>query len=104
MSSLEALIAAGGEAPLQDSLSFTLPQASSAIVDRRTICRAYPTSASTITPTGSKTCRIRLGGDGFVDSGSVRLCYTLTNTDATIVNQVLTPNPMSPAVGPHGVW
>ena len=104
MSSLEALIASAGEGPLQDSLSYTLPQASSAIIDRKTICRAYPTSASTVGPSGTKTVRIRLGGDGFVDSSSVRLCYQLTNTDATMVNGVLTPNPLSPAVGPHGVW
>ena len=92
MSSLEALIASSGEQNLLEQLSFDLPAASSAIVDRKTLVRSYPTSASTISPTGNRTCRLRLGGDGWCDTSSVRLVYTLTNTDAS--------KPLSPASGP----
>ena len=79
MSSLESMIASAGEAPMADSLEFTLPPASTAVVDRRQHLRAYPTSASTLTPTGTRTCRIRLGGDDFVDASSIRLMYTINN-------------------------
>ena len=96
MSALEALIAASGEANLLQSLSFDLPPATTAIVDRKQGCRAYPTSASTLVPNGTKTCRIRLGGNEFVDPSTIRLQYTLTNTDASKI--------LCPAVGPWGPW
>ena len=83
MSSLESLIAVAGESPLLDSLDFTLPPASTSVVDRRQAVRAYPTSASTLTPTGTKTVRLRLGGDDFVDSSSCRIVYTVNNLDVT---------------------
>ena len=94
MSALESLIAAGGEANLLESLSYDLPPASTAVVDLKQNCRAYPTSASTLVPNGTKTCRIRLGGNDFVDPSSIRLMYTLTNTHATA--------PLCPTVGPWG--
>ena len=94
MSALESLIAAGGEANLLESLSYDLPPASTAVVDRKQNCRAYPTSASTLVPNGTKTCRIRLGGNDFVDPSTIRLMYTLTNTHATA--------PLCPTVGPWG--
>ena len=94
MSALESLIAAGGEANLLESLSFDLPPASTAIVDRKQGCRAFPTSASTLIPNGTKTCRIRLGGNDFVDPSTIRIMYTLTNTDASKI--------LCPAVGPWG--
>ena len=81
MSALEAQIAASGEAPLTSALDFTLPASSTAIVDRKQHCRAYPTSASTLTYNGTRTVRIRLGGDDFVDPTSVRLMFTLENLD-----------------------
>ena len=96
MSALEALIAASGEANLLQSLSFDLPPATTAIVDRKQGCRAYPTSASTLVPNGTKTCRIRLGGNEFVDPSTIRLQYTLTNPDASKI--------LCPAVGPWGPW
>jgi len=77
MSALESLIATSGEAPMMDSLDFSLPPATSAVVDRRQHVRAYPTSASTLTPTGTRTVRIRLGGDDFCDASSIRLQYTI---------------------------
>jgi len=95
MSALESLIATGGEAPMLDSLDFTLPPASTAVVDRRQHVRAYPTSASTVTPAGGRV-RLRLGGDDFVDASSVRIMFTINNLDAT--------NPLTPLTGPWGVW
>ena len=96
MSSLESLLAMAGEAPLSDSLSFTLPPASTSVVDRRQTVRAYPTSASTLTPPGTRVCRLRLGGDDFVDSSSIRLQFTINNKSA---DKVLTP-----LSGPWGCW
>ena len=96
MSALESLIATGGEAAMIDSLDFTLPPASTAVVDRRQHVRAYPTSASTLTPNGTRTVRIRLGGDDFVDASSIRIMYTINNLDATY--------PIEPDVGPWGMW
>ena len=99
MSALESLIATGGEAPMIDSLDFTLPPASTSIVDRRQHCRAYPTSASTLNPaTGTRQVRLRLGGDDFVDASSVRLMYTITEK-AGVQNSYLAPN-----CGPWGMW
>ena len=79
-----------------DSLDFTLPAASTSVVDRRQHVRAYPTSASTLTPTGTRTVRIRLGGDDFVDASSVRLQYTINNLDGA--------KNLVPFCGPWGAW
>jgi len=98
MSSLESLISTAGEAPILDSLDFTLPPASTAVVDRRQHVRAYPTSASTLTPTGTRTCRIRLGGDDFIDPNSVRLMYTINETGG-VSNSTL-----QPVAGPWGCF
>ena len=78
------------------SLDFTLPPASTACVDRRQHVRAYPTSASTLTPTGTRTCRIRLGGDDFIDASSVRMQYTITETGGTAA--------LAPLCGPWGAF
>ena len=79
-----------------DSLDFTLPPASTAVVDRRQHVRAYPTSASSLAPNGTRTVRIRLGGDDFVDASSIRIQYTINNADGS--------NPLAPASGPWGAW
>ena len=97
MSSLESLIAIAGEAPLIDSLDFTLPPASTSVVDRRQAVRAYPTSASTLTPSGTRTVRIRLGGDDFVDASSIRIVYTINETKGST-------GPLTPVSGPWGMW
>ena len=81
MSQLESQIAASGEAPLLDALDFSLLAASTSIVDRRQHLRAYPTSASSLSPNGTRVVRIRLGGDDFVDPQSVRLQFTIVNHD-----------------------
>ena len=96
MSALESLIATSGEAPLLDSLDFSLPPSSTAVVDRRQHVKAYPTSASTLTPTATRTFRIRLGGDDFIDPASLRLQYTVRNLDAA--------KNLQPVVGPWGMW
>ena len=83
MSSLESVIASAGESPLADSLDFSLPPSSTAIVDRRQHVRAYPTSASSLSVNGTRTVRIRLGGDEFVDPHSIRLQFTIVNGDGT---------------------
>ena len=79
-----------------DSLDFSLPPSSTAVTDRRQHCRAYPTSASTLTPNGTRTCRIRLGGDDFVDPHSVRLQFTIVNGDNAY--------PLQPWGGPWCFW
>ena len=94
MSGLEALIAAGGEAPLLESLSYDIPAQSSAVVQRKQHVRAYPTSASTLSPAGVRTVRIRLGGNDWFDPASLRLVYTIQNTHATAN--------LCPSCGPWG--
>ena len=96
MSSLESLISVAGEAPMIDSLDFSLPAASTAVVDRKQHLRAYPTSASTLTPTGTKTCRIRLGGDDFVEASSIRIQHTINETGGSAA--------LVPLSGPWGVF
>ena len=78
------------------SLSFDLPPGTTAVVDRKQGVRAYPTSASSLQIGGTRTCRIRLGGNDFVDPSTVRLQFVVTNTHAS--------NSLAPAVGPWGVW
>ena len=98
MSALESLIATSGEAPMMNALDFTLPPASTAVVDRRQHVRAYPTSASTLTPTGTRTVRIRLGGDDFIDPSSIRLQYKINETGGTAGQSLV------PSCGPWGCW
>ena len=96
MSQLESVLAVAGEAPGMQELDYTLPPSNTAIADRKQHTRAYPTSSSTLTPTGNRHFRCRLGGDDFVDSSSVRLMYTITNLDGT--------NALKPLTGPWGAW
>ena len=98
MSALESLIATSGEAPMMDSLDFSLPPATSAVVDRRQHVRAYPTSASTLTPTGTRTVRIRLGGDDFCDASSIRIQYTINEIAGAGGHSLV------PWTGPWGAW
>jgi hypothetical protein len=97
MSALESMIAAHprGEAPVDPMLAYELPAPSTAIVERKQHCRAYPSSASTLSYAGTRTVRIRLGGEGFIDPSSVRLQYTIVNG---------TNLWMRPYTGPWGVW
>ena len=89
------MIASAGEAPVHGSLSYELPAPSTAVVDRKQHNRAYPSSASSLSKTGTQTVRIRLGGEDFIDPSSIRLQYTLNNTSGAN---------MKPHVGAHGAW
>ena len=80
---------------MHSALAYELPAPNTAVVDRKQHCRAYPSSASSLSLTGTRTVRIRLGGEDFVDPSSVRLQYTINNR----VNQW-----MRPFTGPWGVW
>ena len=92
------MLASSGEAPVHPALNFELPAVSTAIVDRKQHCRAYPSSASSLNLSNTRTVRIRLGGEDFVDPNSIRLMYTLKN-DASAATTYL-----KPTTGPWGVW
>ena len=97
MSALESMIASSGEASVHPALSYELPAPSTAITDRKQHIRAYPSSASSLSSTGTKTCRIRIGGDdGFVDPSSIRVQYTLNNPE--------TNKYLRPVSGPWCLW
>ena len=78
------------------ALSFELPAPSTAIVDRKQHCRAYPSSASSLSLSGQRTVRIRLGGEDFVDPSSIRLMFTIKNEAASLA--------MRPTSGPWCCW
>jgi hypothetical protein len=99
MSTLDSLIAVSGEAPPADVLDYGLPRSTTSIVDRQVSTRAYPSSASSLSPTGLKTARIRLGGDGFADPSTARLQFTIQNLAAADTRLDLYPK-----CGPHGAW
>jgi hypothetical protein len=98
MSALESMIASNpsGEAPIHPALAYELPAPSTSIVDRKQHVRAYPSSASSLSSTGTKTCRIRIGGDDFVDGNSIRVQYTITNLTADKY--------VRPVTGPWALW
>ena len=84
-----------GEASLHPSLQYELPTPSTAVVDRRQHVRFYPTSASSLSLSGTRTFRIRIGGEEFIDPSSIRLQYTIVPEG----NKGLTP-----LTGPWGCW
>ena len=97
MSALESTIASNSsEAPIHPALAYELPAPSTAITDRQHHVRAYPSSASSLSPTGTKTCRIRIGGDQFVDPSSIRVQYTLNNLESAKY--------LRPVSGPWCLW
>jgi hypothetical protein len=98
MSALESMIASNpnGEAPIHPSLMYELPAPSTAVVDRKQHVRAYPSSASSLSVGGTKTVRIRIGGEDFIDPSSIRVQYTLTNNAAG--------SWVRPLTGPWGLW
>ena len=98
MSSLDALISMAGEASMLNSLDYRLMPSSTAVVARRQHCRAYPTSASTLSPVQNRTFRIRLGGDSYVDPQSIRLQYQITESSG-VAGTVL-----GPLTGAYGMW
>ena len=98
MSALESMIASNphGEAPIHPSLMYELPAPSTAVVDRQQHVRAYPSSATSLSLSGTKTVRIRLGGEGFIDPSSIRLMFTVKNESGS--------GNLRPFVGPWGCW
>jgi len=97
MSQLESLIAAARDPGLHPGFVYDIVPTSSAIVDRKQGVPAYPTSATSLSHTGTRNCRIVIGSDGFCDASSVRLVYTLHNNDTTL-------RELSPKTGPWGAW
>ncbi len=99
MSALESMIASNPheEASIHPSLMYELPAPSTAITDRKQQVRAYPSSASSLSASGTKTVRIRIGSEDFVDPSSIRLQYTITNNAGT-------GNWVRPLTGPWGLW
>ena len=79
-----------------NSLDFTLPPNSTAVIDRKQHKRAYPSSANTLSLTGTKSCRIRLGGEEFIDPKSVRLMFKITEKGGAAA--------LTPLTGPWGCW
>ena len=63
-------------------------------MDRKQHVRAYPSSASSLSFAGTKTVRIRLGGEDFIDPSSIRIMFTIKNESSTGLLQ--------PLVGPWG--
>ena len=77
------LIINSSEESIIDSLNFKLPTTSRYVTDRRQV-RFYPSGASDFTPTGVRTARILLSGDGgWIDPSSLRIGFTIQNTHAT---------------------
>ena len=99
MSALESMIAShpNGEANLHPSLMYELPTPSTAVVDRRQHIRFYPSSASSLSLTGTRTFRIRIGSEEFIDPSSLRLQYTIKGEDG--IAKIL-----KPLTGPWGCW
>lgn len=89
------MIANTGEAPMHPSLTYELPAPSTAVVDRKQSCRAYPSSASSLSLDNTRTVRIRIGGEDFVDPSSIRLMFTIKNGADGVLR---------PVTGPFGVW
>jgi hypothetical protein len=69
---------------------------SAAVVDRKQHVRFYPSSASSLSLTGTKTFRIRIGGEDFIDPSSIRLQYTIQADDGL--------KSVQPLTGPWGCW
>ena len=97
MSALESMIAShpSGEASVHPALAYELPAPSTAVVDRKQSCRAYPSSASSLSFGGTRTVRVRIGGEDFIDPSSLRIMFTIKNE---------TTGALRPYVGPWGVW
>jgi len=96
MSALDSLLGVAGDAPTLPGFMYDVIPSSSAIVDRKNGKVQYPTSATTLTPTGTRTARIVVGGDAFCDSSSVRLMFTINNLD--------TAKDLKFWSGPWGAW
>ena len=91
----DAMIASA-EDYLIDSVSFKLPNTASYVIDRRSVSYWTVGANEYSSETGSKVARINLTGDGWLDPSTVRLLYTLENTDGTATKM------LRPITGPWG--
>ena len=96
MSQLESLLAAANNPGLNPGFVYDVVPTSSAIVDRKQGVQAFPTSATSLSQTGTRNCRISVGSDGFCDASSVRLVFTINNHDTTKSLKFWS--------GAHGAW
>jgi hypothetical protein len=71
---------------LIEGLSFKLSPGASYVTDRRSV--SYFTAGSNVYQSGSgaRVIRINLTGDGWLDPSTVRLVYTLVNSDAEVTH------------------
>ena len=75
---------------LIEGLSFKLQPGASYVTDRRSV-NFYAAGSNVYTSdSGARVIRINLTGDGWLDPATVRVAFTLVNTDAT-VGHVLRP-------------
>ena len=75
---------------LIEGLSFKLQPGASYVTDRRSV-NFYAAGSNVYTSdSGARVIRINLTGDGWLDPATVRVAFTLVNTDAT-VGHILRP-------------
>ena len=75
---------------LIDSFQFKIPPGPSYVADRRTVSHFTAGSNIYTRNGGANVIRLNLAGDGWLDPGSIRLHYTLANTDSTATNYLRT--------------
>ena len=90
------MLAAAKPPGLHPGFVYDVIPTSTAIVDRRQSVSAYPTSATSLSQNGTRSCRISIGSDGFCDASSIRLMFTINNLDTT--------KQLRPYSGPWGCW
>ena len=75
---------------LTESFQFKIPPGASCVTDRRTVSYFIAGSNIYTSGSGTKVIRISLTGDSRWGPGSIRLHYTLVNTDGPATNYVRT--------------
>ena len=84
-------IANSAEDYLIDSFQFKIPPGASYVTDRRSVSYATAGSNAYTFNSGANVIRVSLTSrDGWLDPGSIRLHYTLANTDNTSTNYLRT--------------
>ena len=81
-------MANGVEDKLIDGLSFKMQPGASYVVDRRSVTY-HPQGSNIYKPnTGSKLIRILLPGDNWLDPSTLRICFNVSNDEATITRNL----------------
>ena len=85
-----------------DSLSFKLPSGSSYVLDRKTV-NYFSTGSNTFKINGTRVLSLRLNGEdgAWLDPSSVRIMYTIQNTDTTPGGD---RKRLRTITGPHCMW